>query len=163
MRCSKRSHVPQLRLDAHRKYTNKYFLIKGKGQPVLCALSHSSGVRLLVTPWTVARLAPLFMGFSRQEYWSGLLCPPPGESFRPRDRTWVSCLLHRQGDSLPLRHLGSLILSQAKKIRQLLACWPSDPARASVSLSSQALLCLPARDSCQLCFRGSAGSEAAYL
>ena len=30
-----------------------------------------------VTPWTVACQAPLSMGFSRQEYWSGLLCPPP--------------------------------------------------------------------------------------
>ena len=33
----------------------------------------------LVTPWTVARQAPLFMGFSRQEYWSGLLFPFPGD------------------------------------------------------------------------------------
>ena len=33
----------------------------------------------LVTPWTVARQAPLSMGFSRQEYWSGLPCPPPGD------------------------------------------------------------------------------------
>ena len=31
------------------------------------------------TLWTVARHAPLTMGFSRQEYWSGLLCPPPGD------------------------------------------------------------------------------------
>ena len=29
--------------------------------------------------WTVAHQAPLSMGFSRQEYWSGLLCPPPGD------------------------------------------------------------------------------------
>ena len=29
-------------------------------------------------PWTVACQAPLSMGFSRQEYWSGLPCPPPG-------------------------------------------------------------------------------------
>ena len=29
--------------------------------------------------WTVACQAPLSMGFSRQEYWSGLLCPPPGD------------------------------------------------------------------------------------
>ena len=29
-------------------------------------------------PWTVARQAPLFMGLSRQKYWSGLPCPPPG-------------------------------------------------------------------------------------
>ena len=32
-----------------------------------------------VTPWTVARQAPLPMGFSRQECWSGLPCPPPGD------------------------------------------------------------------------------------
>ena len=31
-----------------------------------------------VTPWTVAHQDPLSMGFSRQEYWSGLPCPPPG-------------------------------------------------------------------------------------
>ena len=30
-----------------------------------------------VTPWTVAHQAPLSMGFTRQEYWSGLPCPPP--------------------------------------------------------------------------------------
>ena len=30
------------------------------------------------TPWTVAQQAPLSLGFSRQEYWSGLPCPPPG-------------------------------------------------------------------------------------
>ena len=35
-----------------------------------------SHVRLFVTPWTVAHQAPLSMGFSRQEYWSGLPCPP---------------------------------------------------------------------------------------
>ena len=33
----------------------------------------------LVTPWTVSRQAPLSMGFSRQEYWSGLPFPPPGD------------------------------------------------------------------------------------
>ena len=38
-----------------------------------------SRVRLFATPWTVARQAPLSMGFSRQEYWSGLPCPPPGD------------------------------------------------------------------------------------
>ena len=42
-------------------------------------LSRSSYVRFFVTPWTVARQAPLSMGFSRQEYWSGLPCPPPGD------------------------------------------------------------------------------------
>ena len=36
-----------------------------------------SRVRLLVTPWTAAYQAPPFMGFSRQEYWSGLPLPSP--------------------------------------------------------------------------------------
>ena len=42
-------------------------------------LSRFSHVRLFVTPWTVARQTPLSMGFSRQEYWSGLPCPLPGD------------------------------------------------------------------------------------
>ena len=36
-----------------------------------------SRVRLLATPWTVAYQAPLSMGFSRQEYWSGVPLPSP--------------------------------------------------------------------------------------
>ena len=42
-------------------------------------LSHFGRVRLFATLWTVARQVPLSMGFSRQEYWSGLLCPSPGD------------------------------------------------------------------------------------
>ena len=38
-----------------------------------------SRVRLFATPWTAARQAPLSMGFSRPEHWSGLPCPPPGD------------------------------------------------------------------------------------
>ena len=38
-----------------------------------------SRVRLFATPWTVAYQAPPFMGFSRQEYWSGLSFPSPGD------------------------------------------------------------------------------------
>ena len=38
-----------------------------------------SDVQLFVTLWTVARQAPLSMGFSRQEYWSGLPYPTPGD------------------------------------------------------------------------------------
>ena len=43
-----------------------------------CACMHSR-VRLFATPWTIARQAPLSMGFSREEYWSGLPCPPLGD------------------------------------------------------------------------------------
>ena len=42
-----------------------------------------SRVRLSATPWTVAYQAPLSMGFSRQEYWSGLPFPSPGDLPNP--------------------------------------------------------------------------------
>ena len=52
--------------------------------------------------------APLSVGFSRQEYWRELLCPPPGESSQPRDRTCICCI---PGGSpfLPLSPWGSPI------------------------------------------------------
>ena len=46
-------------------------------------LSHFSHVQLFATPWTVAHPAPLFMRFSKQEYWSGLSCPPSGDLPNP--------------------------------------------------------------------------------
>ena len=44
-----------------------------------CMPSHSVMPDSLRPPWAMARQAPLSMGFSRQEYWRGLLCPPPGD------------------------------------------------------------------------------------
>ena len=44
-----------------------------------CILSHFNHIWLFVILWTVACQAPLSMGFSRQEYWSGLPCPPAGD------------------------------------------------------------------------------------
>ena len=46
---------------------------------VLLLLSRFSSIRLCATPWTVAHQALLSVGFSRQEYWSGFPCPPPGD------------------------------------------------------------------------------------
>ena len=48
-----------------------------------CMPSHFSRVQLFVILWTVARKASLSMGFSRQEYWSGLSCPPPRDLLHP--------------------------------------------------------------------------------
>ena len=66
---------------------------------VVQLLSH---VWLLVTLWTVACQAPLSMGFSRQEYWSGLPFPVPGHlpdpGIEPTAPSW-------QAGSLPLSHL----------------------------------------------------------
>ena len=49
-----------------------------------CVPSCFSHVWLFENPWTVAHQAPLFMGFSRQEYWSGLPCPLLGDLLYPR-------------------------------------------------------------------------------
>ena len=63
-----------------------------------CMLSHFSPVQLCVTPWTVAHQAPLSTGFSRQEYWRGLPCPPPGDFPDPGTKpmahvSWAQLLL----------------------------------------------------------------------
>ena len=60
--------------------------------------SSLSRVRLFATPQTVALQAPLSMGFSRQEYWSGLSCPPPGDLPDPGIKPRSPAL---QVDSLP--------------------------------------------------------------
>ena len=66
-----------------------------------------SRVQLFVTPWTVAYHTPLSMGFSQQEYWSGLPFPFPEDLPDPGIER-ESHLLHWQEDSLlPLSHLGS--------------------------------------------------------
>ena len=44
-----------------------------------CVLSCFTCVQLFATPWTIARQAPLSTGFSRQEHWSALPCPRPGD------------------------------------------------------------------------------------
>ena len=52
----------------------------------------------LVTPWTVAHQTSPSVGFSQQEYWSGLPCPPPGDPPHPGIELWSPAL---QADSLP--------------------------------------------------------------
>ena len=59
---------------------------------VVLILNCFSLVWLCATLWTIARQSPLSLGFSRQEYWNGLPCPPPGGSSWPRHQTWVPCV-----------------------------------------------------------------------
>ena len=56
---------------------------------------------------TAAHQAPLSMGFSRQEYWSRLPCPPPGNLPEPGIEPMSPVASEVQADSLPLSHLGS--------------------------------------------------------
>ena len=58
-------------------------------------VSSLSCVWLVATPWSVAHQAPLSVGFSRQEYWSGLPFPSPGDLSNPGDWTQVSHIAGR--------------------------------------------------------------------
>ena len=66
------------------------------------SLSH---VQLFATPWTVAYQAPPSMGFSRQEYWSGLPFPSPGDLPDPGIKPGSST---SQADTLPSEPPGKL-------------------------------------------------------
>jgi hypothetical protein len=61
-------------------------------------VSSLSRVRLFVTPWTAAYQAPPSMGFSRQEYWSGVPFPSPGDLPDPGIKPGSPAL---QADALP--------------------------------------------------------------
>ena len=57
--------------------------VGGSRSPCVRVCCYFCHIRLYVTLWTVARQAPLPMGFSRQEYWSGLTRPFPGDLLNP--------------------------------------------------------------------------------
>ena len=71
----------------------------------VCVCVLLSHVQLFVTPWTVARQAPLSMKFCRQEYWSGLPFPPPEDlpnpGTEPRSPAlWADSLLSNPPEKL---------------------------------------------------------------
>ena len=98
-----------------------------------CIPSCFSHVRLFATPWTVARQAPLSVGFSRQEYWRGLPCPPPGDLTDPGIKPMSPAL---QAASLPLSHWEALC-NAAAAAKSLQSC-PTlcDPMDCSPPCSS---------------------------
>ena len=88
-----------------------------------------SCVRLFAAPWTVAYQAPPSMGFSRQEYWSGVPLPSPGDLPNPRIKlavSYVSCIsrqvLYHQ------RHLWFMKVKSETLVSQLspTLCDPTD-------------------------------------
>ena len=74
----------------------------------LCVLSCFSHVWLFLTPWNLTLQAPLSMGFPRQEYWSGLPCPPPGYLHHPGSEAASPVIPAVLVDSLLLSHWGTL-------------------------------------------------------
>ena len=65
-------------------------------------LNHFSRVPLCETLWTLAHQAPLSVGFSREEYWSGLPGPPPGDFPDPGIESTSPVSSALQADYLPL-------------------------------------------------------------
>ena len=125
---------------------------------VLCLLL--SRVRLFVTPWTVARQTSLSMGFSRQEYWSGLPCPPPGDlpnpGIEPRSHSLQADSIQSEPPGKPMNtRVGSLIPSPGKLHNPGIE--PGSSALQMDSLSAE----LPGKCKCyflQLLFQRMAGS-----
>ena len=91
------------------KRKSRYPNLKGRGKIDTISrlknesISHSVMSCLFVTPRTIAHQAPLSMGFSRQEYWSGLPFPPPGDLPNPGIEPRSLAL---QTDSLPSKSWG---------------------------------------------------------
>ena len=76
-------------------FVSAYFVLQG----VMCAVLSHSVVSNSATPRTVAFQAHLSMGFSKQEYWSGLPCPPSGVIPTQGSNLRVLHLLHCQASS----------------------------------------------------------------
>ena len=106
-------------------------------------LSHSCRVWLFATLWTSANHAPLSMGFSRQEYWSGLPFSPSRESSQPRDQThlffiscigrqFLKCKEHEDIDNTVwLRNLKAIMLQLKKQRSGSKADWLSGSPSAT--------------------------------
>ena len=101
----------------------------------LSQLKSLSRVRLFATPWTIAYQAPPSMGFSRQECWSGLPFPSPGDlpdlGIKPRSPTL-------QADALlsePPGKCGSIQLSSLSLVRLFATPWTA-VLQASLSITN---------------------------
>ena len=84
----------------------------------VCVCVHICGLvakscPILATPWTVAHQAPLSMGFSRQEYWSGLLFHTPGNLPGPEMDPGSPAL---EADSLPTELPGNYVINNQSEI-----------------------------------------------
>ena len=97
---------PILSLGSYSRIYLENLIVSWPGSPLCVNAQSLSRVQLFETPWTIAHQAPLSMKFPRQEYWSGLSCPFPGDLPDPgiEPQSFASPAL--QADSLPLYHLG---------------------------------------------------------
>ena len=83
-----------------------------------------SRVRLLATPWTAAYQAPLSMGFSRQEYWSGVPLPSP------KPESYLEAKLHLSISVLLINTTRLSVhrfISLVEDPQRANLCWPNPP------------------------------------
>ena len=102
-------------------------------------LSH---IWLFVTPWPVAYQGPLSMGFSRQEYWSGLPFPSPGDLLNPGVEPWVSRIAGRRSTIWATREAlikGSIWRVQLSSVAQSCPtlCDPMNPSTPGLPVHHQ--------------------------
>ena len=97
LRVSERSQVQSFLSQRASLFFLAIFCFFRASQVRACVPSHLSCVQLLVTLWTVAHQALLSMGFSRQEYWSGLPCPLPRDFLGVASGKEPACQCRRPG------------------------------------------------------------------
>ena len=109
-------------LTSQIKFTSRRQHLKDEGGSV------TKSCLTLVTPWTIACRVPLFMGFSRQENWSRLPFPSPGESSWPRNWTQVSCMAGRFFTDWAMRDSWSQLLGKLIRKWMVVQAIPLDAA-----------------------------------
>ena len=95
----------------------------------LCAVLVTQLYPTLCDPMNCTCQSPLSMKFSKQEYWSGLPCPPPGNLPNPGFKPVSPMTPALQEDSLPLSHLGSPQVTLVAVLNSL--TWVGKPVKAS--------------------------------
>ena len=111
----------------------------------MCVLNH---VHLPETPWIVACQAPLSMGFSRQEYWSGLPFPSPRDLPNPGIKPRSPALAGRFFTSHATREAQGGILVLPSHVQLFVTLWTAALQASlsftnSVTLSNHLILCCP--------------------
>ena len=97
-----------LALDSFHKLTNLFpsvyslFQIYSSFSSKSTSGKSHSCIQLYVTLCTIAHQSPLSLGFSRQEYWTGLPCPPPGDLPNPGSNPCLTCSCIGRRTLLPL-------------------------------------------------------------
>ena len=104
---------------------------------MMCMCAKSLCVQLFVTLWTVICQAPLFMGFSRQEYWSGLPCAPPGDPPNPEIKPKCPAL---QVDSLQSEPPGKPKNTGVGSLSLLQGTFPTQNSNSGFALQADSLL-----------------------